>query len=284
MGARQLFSNRHHYIKDYQGNVCSVVRQDGAVVESTDYYPYGTPFTTAGAVQPYKYGTKELDRMHGLDLYDSQARWYDSLLGRTSTLDPKSEKYYSLSPYTWCAGNPVRFIDPSGSIIENNNSGSFNMRLAEAIQYIGPEFRAIYDRLRDDPTKTFVIVDYNGKNTENLKQNTVKTEDDYSRVSICIDLKSAALLSNGDVMSPAIIAFHEFGHADAVRQDSENYGERVNDENAGNYTNKEEERNITMVENPIASRLGESVRTSNKIKEYINVKSVDHHITNSNKQ
>ena len=55
-------------------DVRSVVRQDGAVVESTDYYPYGTPFTTAGAVQPYKYGTKELDRMHDLDLYDSEAR------------------------------------------------------------------------------------------------------------------------------------------------------------------------------------------------------------------
>ena len=28
-------------------NVRSVVRQDGAVVESTDYYPYGTPFAQA---------------------------------------------------------------------------------------------------------------------------------------------------------------------------------------------------------------------------------------------
>ena len=54
-------------------DVRSVVRQDGAVVESNDYYPYGTPFTTAEAVQPYKYGAKELDRMHGLDLYDSEA-------------------------------------------------------------------------------------------------------------------------------------------------------------------------------------------------------------------
>ena len=95
-------------------DVRSVVRQDGTVVESTDYYPYGTPLTTAGAVQSYKYGAKELDRMHGLDLYDSEARWYDSLLGRTSTLDPKSEKFYSLSPYTWCAGNPVKFVDPDG--------------------------------------------------------------------------------------------------------------------------------------------------------------------------
>ncbi|MGM9802954.1 MAG: RHS repeat-associated core domain-containing protein, partial [Muribaculaceae bacterium] len=84
------------------------------VVESTDYYPYGTPFTTANSVQLYKYGTKELDRMHGLDLIDSQARWYDSLLGRTSTMDPLAEKYYGLSPYAWCAGNPVKFVDENG--------------------------------------------------------------------------------------------------------------------------------------------------------------------------
>lgn len=106
----------HYYIKDYQGNVRSVVRQDGTLVESNEYYPYGTPFTTAGAVQPYKYGAKELDRMHGLELYDSEARWYDSLLGRTSTMDPLAEKYYSLSPYLWCAGNPLKFVDPSGEV------------------------------------------------------------------------------------------------------------------------------------------------------------------------
>ena len=60
----------HYYIKDNQGNICSVVRHDGAVVESTDYYPYGGLFSATASVQPYKYGTKELDRTHGLDLYD----------------------------------------------------------------------------------------------------------------------------------------------------------------------------------------------------------------------
>ena len=60
----------HHYIKDYQGNVRSVVRQDGAVVESDEYYPYGGLFSATASVQPYKYGAKELDRTHGLDLYD----------------------------------------------------------------------------------------------------------------------------------------------------------------------------------------------------------------------
>ena len=107
----------HYYIKDYQGNVRIVVRQDGAVVESNEYYPYGGLFAATASVQPYKYSSKELDRTHGLDLYDSEARWYDSLLGRTSTMDPKAEKYYSISPYLWCAGNPMKYVDPSGQML-----------------------------------------------------------------------------------------------------------------------------------------------------------------------
>ena len=87
------------------------------IVESNEYYPYGGLFSATASVQPYKYGSKELDRTNGLDLYDSEARWYDSLLGRTSTMDPKSEKYYSLSPYTWCVGNPVKNIDLHGDTV-----------------------------------------------------------------------------------------------------------------------------------------------------------------------
>ena len=67
-------------------------------------------------VQPYKYGAKELDRQNGLDWYDSQARMYDPVLGRTPTMDPKAEDYAPISPYAWCAGNPVRNIDPDGKL------------------------------------------------------------------------------------------------------------------------------------------------------------------------
>ena len=44
------------------------------MVESNEYYPYGGLFSAAASAQPYKYGSKELDRTHGLDLYDSEAR------------------------------------------------------------------------------------------------------------------------------------------------------------------------------------------------------------------
>ena len=29
-------------------------------------------------------------------------------------MDPLAEKYYSISPYAYCGGNPVRFTDPDG--------------------------------------------------------------------------------------------------------------------------------------------------------------------------
>ena len=69
-------------------------------------------------VQPYKYNGKELDLMHGLNTYDYGARQHDPILARWDRIDPLSEKYYSTSPYAYCANNPVRFIDPDGRALE----------------------------------------------------------------------------------------------------------------------------------------------------------------------
>ena len=35
---------------------------------------------------------------------------------RWMTPDPLSEKYYGISPYTYCDGDPVNFIDPDGCV------------------------------------------------------------------------------------------------------------------------------------------------------------------------
>lgn len=51
----------------------------------------------------------ELDRMYGLDWYDYGARMYDGL--RFTTLDRYMEKYPHISPYAYCANNPMNAID-----------------------------------------------------------------------------------------------------------------------------------------------------------------------------
>ena len=81
-------------------------------------YSYGSLMGEASpGVQPFKYGAKELDRQNGINLYDSQARFYDPIICRTTTQDPLSEKYYSTSPYLWCAGNPMKYVDENGDSV-----------------------------------------------------------------------------------------------------------------------------------------------------------------------
>ena len=88
-------------------------------MERTQYYPSGLPWVEAmmPSEQPWKYNVKEFVEMHGLDEYDSKARWYYPTICRTTTMDPLSEKYYPTSPYAWCGNNPIRNIDPDGKKI-----------------------------------------------------------------------------------------------------------------------------------------------------------------------
>ena len=106
----------HYYLRDHLGSVRVVLNGSGTVEETTHYYPYGITFPQT-SVQPYKFCGKELDRMHGLDWYDSQARMYDPVLNRWHTQDGKAESYYSWSPYAYCAGNPVNYVDPDGNSV-----------------------------------------------------------------------------------------------------------------------------------------------------------------------
>ena len=42
-------------------------------------------------------------------------------MGRFTTLDPLAEKYPNISPYAYCNGNPVNFVDPDGRAIEEKS-------------------------------------------------------------------------------------------------------------------------------------------------------------------
>ena len=118
-----------YFLTDYQDNVRVVADTQGNILQRVNYYPYGAPWnddiSTAG-YQTHKYGGKELDLMHGLNLYDFGAREYDPALGLFTSMDPLCEKYYHISPYAYCAGNPVRYKDLFGdSIFVQSHQGTF---------------------------------------------------------------------------------------------------------------------------------------------------------------
>ena len=109
------------YIKDYQGNNVLTVEETAAGVEGNHwdynlYYPYGCP-TRSIYSDRYMYSGKELDNMNGLRLYDFQARPYDAITTRFLSPDPLRSKYPHISPYAYCANNPILYIDPTGCFI-----------------------------------------------------------------------------------------------------------------------------------------------------------------------
>ena len=60
----------------------------------------------------HAFASKERDAETGLSYFG--ARYYSSDLSIWFSVDPMSDKYPSMSPYNYCANNPVRCVDPNG--------------------------------------------------------------------------------------------------------------------------------------------------------------------------
>ncbi|MDE6199871.1 MAG: RHS repeat-associated core domain-containing protein [Muribaculaceae bacterium] len=127
-------------IFDHQGNIRQIWNATTAkTVQDNHYYPYGallgesasTEYIKAVArgnrhpvsTNPYKYSAKEWQPAFGLNLYDFIARQYDPILCRFTSPDPLNGKYPYLSPYLYCAANPINMSDPSGLAAIYNSSG-----------------------------------------------------------------------------------------------------------------------------------------------------------------
>jgi RHS repeat-associated protein len=103
------------------GNNCVVVNANGSTQQGTYYHPFGKSIENCESYnrsfQPYKYGGKEEEQMHGMGLYDFGARQLDEMVPGFLTVDPLCEKYYSVSPYAYCVNNPVNAYDLHGDSI-----------------------------------------------------------------------------------------------------------------------------------------------------------------------
>ena len=153
-----------YYIKDLLGNIRETYIHPDAnykeCIERTQYYPSGLPWaerlSDSFTAHPWKYNGKEFVEMHGLDEYDSKARWYYPAICRTTTMDPLAEKYYSTSPYAWCGNNTIIFTDANGcwfdfSSMTNEEKTAFDSDLSSLKDI--PVFQKLYAELEESPER-----------------------------------------------------------------------------------------------------------------------------------
>ena len=102
-----------YYLKDHLGSVRQVISETGAVLQETEYYPFGLPVVrNGGANNKYLYNGKETQPNTGW--VDYGARMYDGALGRMTKIDGAAEYFDDVSPFQYGLNNPLIHIDPSG--------------------------------------------------------------------------------------------------------------------------------------------------------------------------
>ena len=131
------------YVTDYLGSVRAVVNgKTGELYKASDYSAFGEESDVVvpqyGVTPAHQLATAALP--DGLTLRDGYtgkegqnqdfntsytdfgARQYSPALRRWMTPDPLSEKYYGISPYAFCANNPVNLVDLDGRYFDKSNA------------------------------------------------------------------------------------------------------------------------------------------------------------------
>ncbi len=103
------------YHPDHLGSTSYVTDADGNIAQHVEYIPYGEVFVEERNSQfstNYLFNAKELDNETGLYYYG--ARYLDPTGAMWLSVDPMWEEYAGMSPYNYCAGNPVVVVDAEG--------------------------------------------------------------------------------------------------------------------------------------------------------------------------
>ena len=113
----------YHY--DALGHTVALTSDEGQVLATYDYTPYGTVATSAPEIEnPFTFvGKYGVIHQPNLDLYIMRHRVYDPLSLQFLTRDPFYLLPYpqSMGQYQYAAGDPINNIDPTGLTVVNGD-------------------------------------------------------------------------------------------------------------------------------------------------------------------
>jgi len=169
------------YHTDHLGSTALVTDIDGEVTQHVAYIPYGEIFVeqrNGSWSSPYLFNAKELDEETGLYYYG--ARYLDPTNAAWLSVDPLFEKYVGMTPYGYCAGNPVKMVDPDGEdIYVFDEDGNFSHKIAQEGEHIGRYQSGdvtVDFKFADPINDPKAIEGYTNKNGEYIKIDRIETK------------------------------------------------------------------------------------------------------------
>jgi RHS repeat-associated protein len=130
---------------------------------------------------------KERDEETGFGYFG--ARYMDhELMTMWLSVDPMADKYPNISPYAYCAWNPVKLVDPDGkeihlTFIGKNTCKALNKIINEGL---GGQFKAAYSKNKDGSYTLSLHATEGGGNKDKLTERQLAF---YEMLSKCIDDK-----------------------------------------------------------------------------------------------
>ncbi len=107
-----------YYLTDHLGTVTATVKYNGDLLNKYKYKAYGQIYAEEVndplSKTRFGYTGKERDEELGRLWNYFGSRYYDPRLRIFTQVDPQSDRYPSLSPYAYCADNPMKYVDPDG--------------------------------------------------------------------------------------------------------------------------------------------------------------------------
>ncbi len=243
------------FVKDHQGNNRIVADRYGNIVQVNHYDPYGQSLDVIvpPEISSFKYSGKEFDE--SISAYDFGARHYSTDFPRWRTIDPKAEKYFSVSPYAYCAGNPINMIDPQGDTVlfAPGSSAVFKRRVHEASKYMRSHGTDKYLRQLQESPYYYCIEE---GDAPGFIYSTTKPSTIYWNPYLVMEDDESYMW-----VSPVTQLSHEFGHAtdfdDEMKTGSVQEYVARNKTSDPRYSNANEKRVIETVEQEVAIAHGE---------------------------
>ena len=106
----------YFYHSDHLGSASWITDGDGTAIQHLQYLPYGERYVDqrmGGYHERFTFTGKERDEETGYGYFGARYMDHD-LMTMWLNVDPMTDKYPSISPYAYCAWNPVRLVDPDG--------------------------------------------------------------------------------------------------------------------------------------------------------------------------